>query len=145
MATKTPCTTINKVCASGMKSAMFGAQSIQLGQNDLVIAGGMENMSSIPFTLAKQDMVMVTVTVNLQMDWYVMVLLMLIAEVLWVVSEMLRHQNTIFLAKNRICMPFNPTKGVLKRGKRVYLKMKLFLLNLRIKRKCKGIRSGRRI
>ncbi|MBK6564826.1 MAG: thiolase family protein [Saprospiraceae bacterium] len=53
VATKTPCTTINKVCASGMKSAMFGAQSIQLGQNDLVIAGGMENMSSIPFYLGK--------------------------------------------------------------------------------------------
>ncbi|MFZ1706042.1 MAG: thiolase family protein [Saprospiraceae bacterium] len=53
IATKTPCTTVNKVCASGMKAAMFAAQSIQLGQNDLVIAGGMENMSSIPFYLGK--------------------------------------------------------------------------------------------
>lgn len=50
---QTPCTTVNKVCASGMKSIMFGAQSIQLGQNDIVIAGGMENMSSIPFYLGK--------------------------------------------------------------------------------------------
>lgn len=50
---KTPCTTVNKVCASGMKAIMFGAQSIQLGQNDLVVAGGMENMSSIPFYLGK--------------------------------------------------------------------------------------------
>lgn len=49
----TPSTTINKVCASGMKSVMFGAQSIQLGQNQVVVAGGMENMSSIPFYLTK--------------------------------------------------------------------------------------------
>jgi acetyl-CoA C-acetyltransferase len=50
---KTPCTTVNKVCASGMKSVMFAAQSVQLGQNNLVLAGGMENMSSIPFYLGK--------------------------------------------------------------------------------------------
>lgn len=43
-----PCTTVNKVCASGMKALAFGAQSIQTGQNDVVIAGGMENMSSVP-------------------------------------------------------------------------------------------------
>jgi acetyl-CoA C-acetyltransferase len=49
----TPCTTVNKVCASGLKSVMFGAQSIQLEQNQLVAAGGMENMSAIPFYLAK--------------------------------------------------------------------------------------------
>ena len=49
----TPCTTVNKVCASGMKSVMFGAQSIQLGQNNAVVAGGMENMSAIPFYLGK--------------------------------------------------------------------------------------------
>ena len=45
----TPCTTINKVCSSGMKSVMIAAQSIQAGENDIVIAGGMENMSSVPF------------------------------------------------------------------------------------------------
>ncbi|MBK9257426.1 MAG: thiolase family protein [Saprospiraceae bacterium] len=49
----TPCTTVNKVCASGMKSVMFGSQSIELGQNSVVVAGGMENMSSIPFYLGK--------------------------------------------------------------------------------------------
>lgn len=43
-----PCTTINKVCASGMKSLSFGAQSILLGDNDIVVAGGMENMSDVP-------------------------------------------------------------------------------------------------
>ena len=43
-----PCTTVNKVCASGMKSIMLAAQSIALGDNDIVVAGGMENMSMIP-------------------------------------------------------------------------------------------------
>tara|TARA_B100000767_G_scaffold146815_1_gene138329 strand:- start:401 stop:1582 length:1182 start_codon:yes stop_codon:yes gene_type:complete len=46
-----PCTTINKVCASGMKSVMLAAQTISLGDADIVIAGGMENMSSIPHYL----------------------------------------------------------------------------------------------
>lgn len=44
-----PCTTVNKVCASGMKAITFGAQSIMLGINDIVVAGGMENMSQIPY------------------------------------------------------------------------------------------------
>lgn len=48
-----PCTTVNKVCSSGMKSVMFGAQSIMLGHNDLVIAGGMESMSNIPYYVPK--------------------------------------------------------------------------------------------
>ena len=43
-----PCTTVNKVCASGMKSIMLAAQTIALGDADIVVAGGMENMSSIP-------------------------------------------------------------------------------------------------
>jgi acetyl-CoA C-acetyltransferase len=42
------CTTINKVCASGMKSIMFGAQAIMAGDAEIVVAGGMENMSLIP-------------------------------------------------------------------------------------------------
>lgn len=48
-----PCTTINKVCASGMKSVMLAAQSIQLGDNEVVVAGGMENMSQAPYYLEK--------------------------------------------------------------------------------------------
>jgi acetyl-CoA C-acetyltransferase len=48
-----PTTTINKVCASGTKAIMLGAQSIQLGQNDIVIAGGMESMSNTPYYLDK--------------------------------------------------------------------------------------------
>ena len=50
---ETPCTTINKVCSSGMKSIMIAAQSIKCGDNDVVIAGGMENMSSAPHYFAK--------------------------------------------------------------------------------------------
>jgi acetyl-CoA C-acetyltransferase len=45
------CTTINKVCASGMKSIALAAQSIMLGENDVVVAGGMENMSQVPHYL----------------------------------------------------------------------------------------------
>ncbi len=43
------CTTVNKVCASGMKAIMQGAQAIMLGDASVVVAGGMENMSSVPF------------------------------------------------------------------------------------------------
>jgi acetyl-CoA C-acetyltransferase len=43
------CTTVNKVCASGMKAIAQGAQSILLGDSDVVVAGGMENMSAVPF------------------------------------------------------------------------------------------------
>lgn len=46
--TDIPCTTINKVCSSGMKSIMLAAQTIKSGDNDIVVAGGMENMSSVP-------------------------------------------------------------------------------------------------
>jgi acetyl-CoA C-acetyltransferase len=44
----TPCTTINKVCASGMKAIAIAAQTIKAGDNDCVVAGGMENMSMVP-------------------------------------------------------------------------------------------------
>lgn len=46
---KVICTTVNKVCASGMKAVMQGAQSILLGDAHVVVAGGMENMSAVPF------------------------------------------------------------------------------------------------
>ncbi len=48
-----PCTTVNKVCASGAKSIMLGAQSIMLGHNDVVLAGGMESMSNVPYYVPK--------------------------------------------------------------------------------------------
>ncbi len=49
LAASTVCTTVNKVCASGMKSIALAAQSIQLGHADIIVAGGMESMSNIPF------------------------------------------------------------------------------------------------
>lgn len=48
-----PCTTVNKVCSSGMKSVMLGAQGIMLGLTDVVVAGGMESMSNIPYYIPK--------------------------------------------------------------------------------------------
>lgn len=48
-----PSTTVNKVCASGSKAIMFGAESIMLGINDVVVAGGMESMSNVPYYLDK--------------------------------------------------------------------------------------------
>ena len=48
-----PCTTVNKVCSSGMKAIMMGAQSIKTGDNDTVVVGGMENMSSVPYYMDK--------------------------------------------------------------------------------------------
>ena len=47
------CTTVNKVCASGSKAIMFGAQAIMLGQADVILAGGMESMSNVPYYLDK--------------------------------------------------------------------------------------------
>jgi acetyl-CoA C-acetyltransferase len=47
------CTTVNKVCASGSKAIMFGAQAIMLGHKDVVVAGGMESMSNVPYYLDK--------------------------------------------------------------------------------------------
>lgn len=47
-----PCTTINKVCASGMKAVIIGAQTILAGDNEIVIAGGMESMSQVPYYLS---------------------------------------------------------------------------------------------
>lgn len=47
----TPCTTVNKVCASGMKAVMLGASQIQLGHSNVIVAGGMESMSNAPYYL----------------------------------------------------------------------------------------------
>ncbi len=48
-----PCTTINKVCSSGMKSVMFAAHSIMVGAADIIVAGGMESMSNVPYYIPK--------------------------------------------------------------------------------------------
>jgi acetyl-CoA C-acetyltransferase len=54
ISTNSPCTTINKVCASGLKAVMLGAQAIRLGDADIVVVGGMESMSQAPFYLPNQ-------------------------------------------------------------------------------------------
>lgn len=50
---KTPSTTVNKVCASGMKAIMIAADQIKLEQNEIMVAGGMESMSNVPYYLKK--------------------------------------------------------------------------------------------
>ncbi len=55
LSNEVPCTTVNKVCASGMKSVMLAAQSIMTGDNDIVVAGGMENMSMVPHYLQARN------------------------------------------------------------------------------------------
>lgn len=50
----TPATTVNKVCASGMKAVMIASDQIMLGHNEVMIAGGMESMSNVPYYLPKQ-------------------------------------------------------------------------------------------
>ncbi|XP_054712208.1 acetyl-CoA acetyltransferase A, mitochondrial-like [Uloborus diversus] len=55
LAITTPCTTVNKVCASGIKAVLFGAQSIILGLQDVVVAGGMESMSNAPYYLPRGE------------------------------------------------------------------------------------------
>lgn len=48
-----PCTTVNKVCSSGAKTVMLAAQAVMLGSKDVVVAGGMENMSQVPYYVPK--------------------------------------------------------------------------------------------
>ncbi|XP_030895470.1 acetyl-CoA acetyltransferase, mitochondrial [Leptonychotes weddellii] len=47
----TPCTTVNKVCASGMKAIMMASQSLMCGHQDVMVAGGMESMSNVPYVM----------------------------------------------------------------------------------------------
>ncbi|XP_045119123.1 acetyl-CoA acetyltransferase, mitochondrial-like isoform X1 [Portunus trituberculatus] len=51
----TPCTTINKVCASGMKSVMMASQAIMCGSQEVMVAGGMESMSQVPYYMPRGD------------------------------------------------------------------------------------------
>lgn len=55
LSNKTPATTINKVCASGMKAIMLAAQNLQTGQQDVMVAGGMESLSNVPFYLPRGE------------------------------------------------------------------------------------------
>ncbi|CAG7838483.1 unnamed protein product, partial [Allacma fusca] len=53
--TSTPCTTVNKVCASGMKAVMFAAQNIKCDDQQIMVAGGMESMSNVPYYMSRGD------------------------------------------------------------------------------------------
>ncbi|XP_076373935.1 acetyl-CoA acetyltransferase A, mitochondrial-like isoform X2 [Tachypleus tridentatus] len=55
LSVSTPCTTVNKVCASGMKAIAFAAQSLMLGHQEVMVAGGMESMSNVPYYLPRAD------------------------------------------------------------------------------------------
>ena len=50
-----PCTMINKVCASGMKTVMLGAGNIAVGRSNIVVAGGFESMSNVPYYLRRGE------------------------------------------------------------------------------------------
>ena len=52
---RTPCTTVNKVCASGMKAIQLGYDTIIAGHNELVLSGGQESMSSVPFAVSRRE------------------------------------------------------------------------------------------
>lgn len=49
------CTTVNKVCASGMKSVMLAAQNLMCGNQEVMVAGGMESMSNVPFYMKRGE------------------------------------------------------------------------------------------
>ncbi|XP_022243691.1 acetyl-CoA acetyltransferase, mitochondrial-like isoform X6 [Limulus polyphemus] len=51
----TPCSTINKLCSSGMKAVALAAQNLMLGQQDIMVAGGMESMSNVPYYLPRGE------------------------------------------------------------------------------------------
>lgn len=51
----TACTTVNKVCASGMKAIQLGAQNLMCGHQDIMVAGGMESMSNVPFYMRRGE------------------------------------------------------------------------------------------
>ena len=53
---KIPCTSVNKVCSSGIKAVSLAAQSIELGINEIVIAGGIESMSQSPYYLKSKNL-----------------------------------------------------------------------------------------
>ncbi|XP_076373938.1 acetyl-CoA acetyltransferase A, mitochondrial-like isoform X2 [Tachypleus tridentatus] len=55
LSTSTPCTTVNKVCASGMKAIAFAAQNLMVGHQEVMVAGGMESISNVPYYLPRAD------------------------------------------------------------------------------------------
>jgi acetyl-CoA C-acetyltransferase len=124
--TTVPCTTVNKVCASGMKSIMLGAQSISNGDNDIVVAGGMESMSNIPFYLDKARIGYRLGNGQLADGICVMVYGILTTIITWVMQANYAVQNTGSAGKTRICLQKKVIQELLAHMKMVTSTMNLF-------------------
>ena len=121
-----PCTTVNKVCSSGMKSIMLAAQAIALGDAEIVVAGGMENMSMIPhYQHARTGTKFGPIKMEDGMqkdglvDAYEQVAMGVCAD------ECATNMNS--LEKIKMLLQFNHITGLQKPGVKVNLLMKLFL------------------
>jgi acetyl-CoA C-acetyltransferase len=125
-----PCTTINKVCASGMKAVMLGAQSIELGINEVVVAGGMESMSNVPYYVPKARFGYkygnAELTDGLVRDG--------LFEVYYKFPMGNCAENTAKEMNIRMPMPSNPTNDRPPLGKQECLRMKSYLLNSKVEK-----------
>lgn len=119
----TPCTTVNKVCASGMKAVMQAAQAISCGDSEIVVAGGMENMSLIPHYVHLRNGQKFGPTTLID-GMQKMVWLMLTIKMQWAYAPMLVPKNISLVEKIKMRMPFNPTNDRLLPGKPENLIMK---------------------
>ena len=120
-----PCTTVNKVCSSGMKSIMLAAQAIAIGDADVVVAGGMENMSQIPhYQHARNGNKFGPITLEdgLQKDGLVDAY----DKVAWEFAQTNAPLNMDFLEKHKMPMQFSLTNALLRLGKQENLQRKLF-------------------
>lgn len=118
-----PCTTVNKVCASGMKAIMLAAQSIALGDAEIIVAGGMENMSAIPhYQHARNGNKFGPITMEdgMQKDGLVDAY----GKIPMGFVQMPVLLNIIFLEKIRIILQYNLTIVLQKRGAKENMLMK---------------------
>lgn len=66
-----PTTTVNKVCASGLKAVMMAAQSLMCDHQQIMVAGGMESMSNVPYYLARGELPYGGVQLTVSASWFV--------------------------------------------------------------------------
>ncbi len=119
-----PCTTINKVCASGMKAVMQAAQAIALGDADIIVAGGMENMSAIPHYVHMRKGTKfgpASLEDGMQKDGLVDATTIMP----WGSAEMPAPKNTVFPEKIRTILRYSPIPGLQMPGKKESLQKKL--------------------
>ena len=112
------CTTVNKVCASGMKSIALAAQSILLGDADIVVAGGMENMSNDPFYVENMrwgnKYGNVSMIDGLAKDGLTDVMM----EKPWAMPLNYVLRNVVSVAQDQVLLPLKATNAVRQHGKR---------------------------